>query len=157
MTARKPRIVRELEGNRGKRPLPAREPKGRGKPAAPDYFGKEERQLWTALMKAMPPGLLCAADQSVCEVFVTHWQDFRESSRMLATSGLPVKGERGPVKNPLMTIRRMACEAMDRAGLQLGLSPYARTRLQEPEEVDDDPLALLMRTWEGRGMDDRRH
>jgi len=34
------------------------------------------------------------------------------------------------VKNPVITIRRMACEAMDRAGLQLGLSPYARTRLQ---------------------------
>ncbi|HKG77002.1 MAG TPA: hypothetical protein VKA90_05780, partial [Beijerinckiaceae bacterium] len=90
MTARKPRIVRELEGNPGKRRLPAREPQGRGQPAPPDYFSEEERQLWTALMKAMPRGLLCAADQSVCEVFVTHWQDFREANRMLAASGLLV-------------------------------------------------------------------
>ena len=158
MTARKPRIVREREGNRGKRPLPSSEPQGRGHPRCPDYFEQEERQLWAALMKTTPPGLLCGADQAVCEVFVVHWQDFREASRMLTASGLLVKGERGPVKNPLITIRRMAAEAMDRAGLQLGLSPYARTRLSAEEEADTDPLGQLMQIWDAQAAErDRQH
>jgi hypothetical protein len=46
---------------------------------------------------------------------------------------------------------RQAAAEMELCGSALGLTPYARTRLQAPEAGDDDPLALLLgengRSW----------
>jgi P27 family predicted phage terminase small subunit len=46
--------------------------------------------------------------------------------------------------NPLYRARSKATEEMDRCGMQLGLSPVARTKLTTPEE-DQEPLAQLLR------------
>ena len=47
---------------------------------------------------------------------------------------------------------RQAAAEMELCGSALGLSPYARTRIQQPDVADDDdPLALLVgesgRAW----------
>ena len=49
-------------------------------------------------------------------------------------------------KNPAFSVMRQAAAAMELCGSALGLSPYARTRIPQPDPADnDDPLAAFAR------------
>src|SRR5215207_1274341 len=149
---RKPAVVREREGNRSRTPIP-REPQGHGKPAPPAYLSPEQRACFVAVVKMAPAGLLCLADQVVCERMAVSWCTFRECTRVLAKEGLVVRGhDERPARNPLLIVMRQAADELERAGAALGMSPIARTRLRAPEPQDDDPLAQLFRL---NGWDER--
>ena len=80
------------------------------------------------------------------------WALHREAARLVREGAVLVKGhDSRPTKNPALTIMRQASQEMELCGNALGLTPYARTRLQAAEPEDDDPLALLLgesgRTW----------
>ena len=80
------------------------------------------------------------------------WALHREAARLIREGAALVKGhDSRPTKNPALTIMRQASLEMELCGTALGLTPYARTRLQAPEVEDDDPLALLLsesgRAW----------
>lgn len=139
----KPAAIKRREGNRGKRKIRA-EPVGKGLPRCPDYFTAEQRALWLATVQSAPPNLLCAADSALLEVFATAWQTLRECNRLISKSTLLIQSERGAVKNPLLSIRRMTVADLNSAATQLGMSPAARARLVAPAPDDDDPMSLLL-------------
>jgi P27 family predicted phage terminase small subunit len=139
----KPAAMKHLEGNRGKRKIRA-EPVGKGLPQCPDYFTAEQRALWLATVQSAPPNLLCAADGALLEVFAVAWQTLRECNRLISNSTLLIHSERGAVKNPLLSIRRMTVADLNSAASHLGMSPAARARLVAPPEDADDPMALLL-------------
>jgi P27 family predicted phage terminase small subunit len=142
--ARKPTVIRALEGNRGHRPLPPGEPIGKGRPRMPDYLSAEARELYADIVASLPEDLLTRADESTLERAATAWAQFREATRQVNASGLLIKGLLGaPVKNPLLTVQKQAAQELEACSAGLGLSPAARARISAPEHVDDDPLEQL--------------
>jgi P27 family predicted phage terminase small subunit len=145
---RKPKLLKVLEGDRrkiGRKKLEAiREPTARGTPIRPDYFSAEDNRIWDAVIASAPPGLLTAADSMMVEMLVTSWAMLQQTNRQIEATALLVKSERGAVKNPLMSIRRMLTSELNAAAAQLGMSPFARARLTAPTAPDDDPMAVLL-------------
>ena len=97
----------------------------------------------------MPLGLLTSADSSVLERMARGWALYRLAAKVIQRKGPLVQGKTSNgadriLPNPMFKVMRQAAEEMDRCGMQLGLSPYARTRLTAPGAEEEDPLALLL-------------
>jgi P27 family predicted phage terminase small subunit len=146
--AKKPALVKKLEGNRGRRKIQD-EPKPDGLPRMPEYFNDEQKEAWMATLKYLPKGLVTGADTAACEVFAVAWATWREAQRALNPTGQLVRGSEGqPVRNPWKAIARQASGEMNMFGAALGMSPLARTRLVASDDGAHDPMELLL------GMDD---
>jgi P27 family predicted phage terminase small subunit len=143
MSPRKPTVIRKLEGNPGRRPIPE-EIFTVGRPRVPAEFSEEERELWGAIVRSLPVTLLTGADQSVLERMAIAWARFRDCQRTIKAVGLMVKGAYAPVRNPYIAIQKWAAEEMQACGNALGLSPVARSRITADNSADDDPLSLLL-------------
>jgi P27 family predicted phage terminase small subunit len=144
---RKPALIREAEGNPGKRPIPKNELRGVGRAVAPAHLTPEQADRWRDIVDALPVALLTRADTQVLERMAVAWAEFRNAQMLINQSGLITRGQNNePVKNPLLTVRRHAAAEMQVCGIILGLSPVARTRLTTPlpEQTADDPLDILM-------------
>lgn len=142
---RKPAPIRQLEGNRSRRPIP-REIEPEGRPRCPEHLTDEQKARWEDVVRSLPIGLLTRADEQVLERMAVAWAAFREACTLVRQSGLLVKGQFGNVvRNPLLIVRKQQAEEMEACGQALGLSPAARTRITAlPEAPDDDPLAVLL-------------
>ena len=144
MTAKKPAAVRTLEGNRSRTQIP-KDLSTVGKPVPPDRLTPEQRERWEDVVSSLPDALLSRADVQVIERMAIAWAAFRQTCALINQTGLITKGANGePVRNPLLIIRKNASDEMNDCGLQLGLSPLARTRLSTPENVEADPLDILL-------------
>ncbi|MCU4180673.1 phage terminase small subunit P27 family [Bosea sp. BH3] len=140
----KPSRIRRLEGNRGKRAIPA-SVESRGRPLMPDHLDDEQRGLWRQIEAGMPPGLLTLANSQAVERMTVAWSRFRECQRKIAALSMFSRGSTGQLAmSPLIRIQNLAAREMHLAGEALGLSPVARARISAPESVDNDPLALLL-------------
>ena len=127
---RKPAVIRQLEGNPGKRPIP-NEIAGCGKPRCPDDLSDDQKRCWQAVVRSVPEGILTRADNQVLERMAIAWALHREAARLIREGAVLVKGhDSRPTKNPALTIMRQASQEMELCGTALGLTPYARTRLQ---------------------------
>ena len=118
---KKPAIVKKREGNRGKRKIQDETLAIGGAPVLPPYFDAVQTHIWHQTIGALPPGLLTAAEDQVCiERFVVGWSQFREATHQIAQTGLLVRGETGPIRNPLLPVQKAAAAMMDRAGADIG-------------------------------------
>ena len=104
---KKPAIVKKREGNRGKRKIQDELALG-GAPVLPPDFDAVQTHIWHQTIGALPPGLLTAADTSCIERFVVGWSQFREATRQIAQTGLLVRGETRPIRNPLLAVQKAA-------------------------------------------------
>ena len=143
-THRKPAKLKILEGKRGKREIP-QELQARGVPTPPDYLSPAQLDRWKDIIESLPDKYLSRADIETLERMAIAWAQFREATIQLNKSMILVAGaNKEPVRNPLLIVQYKAAEIMAAAGMELGLSPLARTRLTQPENVDDDPLDTLL-------------
>ncbi|UZF94385.1 phage terminase small subunit P27 family [Bosea sp. NBC_00550] len=111
----------------------------------PDYLDDEQRGLWKQIEAGMPPGLLTLADSQAVERMCVAWARFRECQRKIGALTMFSRGSTGQLAmSPLVRIQNLASKEMHLAGEALGLSPVARARISAPENVDNDPLALLL-------------
>lgn len=140
----KPSRLRELEGNRGRRPvtksieLPSR-------PMPPSYLDEQQLTLWHQIERATPAGVLTLADNQTIERMVVAWSRYRECQHKIGQLSLFMRGSQGQlVMSPLVRIQHLAAREMHLAGEALGLSPVARARISAPENIDNDPLTLLL-------------
>jgi P27 family predicted phage terminase small subunit len=142
----KPAAIRALEGNRGHRPIPENELTGVGDPTPPARLTAVQGERWQDIVASLPDGLLSRADVSVLERMAVAWTTYREADDRINKTDMLVPGRDGnTVKNPLLSIRKQAAEEMQVCAMMLGLSPYARTRLAQPaNNQDDDPMTQLM-------------
>lgn len=149
---RKPAVIRKLEGNRARTPIP-REIEAVGRPRCPERLSAVEKAIWRDVVASLPIEMLTGADEQVLERMAIAWATFREADDKLKASSLLVKGQFGNVvRNPLLIIRKQAAEEMETCGQALALSPMARTRITAPEDQDRDPLALLLGEHERVGL-----
>ena len=150
MVARKYPYVRKLEGNPGHRPIPTDEVAGVGTPEPAAHLTPAQLERWHDIVESLPVGLLSRTDNQSLERMAIAWTTFRETSEKINRSGLLVSDKEGnTVRNPLLLIRKQAADEMQICGMLLGLSPYARTRLKQPEGASDEALDILMsKTWQ---------
>src|SRR5262245_31579815 len=123
MRPKKPAVIRTLEGNRSKTPIP-KEPQGVGYPIPPAHLTPEQLDRWTDIVTSLPVELLTRADVATIERMAIAWASYRAATILINQTGFLTKGRKGePVYNPLLRVRSHAADEMNACTMQLGLSP----------------------------------
>jgi len=135
----KPTALKELEGNPGRRPLPAREPR----PAAvedvtpPAHLEADAQAVWRELAAGLRAvGLLTRLDGTKLEVLVIHVAEHRRLYAELTTA-IGAQHDTSRLRRGL----RQEAEIVRGLATDLGLDPVARTRLQVPQEAIEDEFS----------------
>src|SRR4051812_41970727 len=106
MPTRKPAYVKRREGNRSRVPIKD-DLETFGRPQEPPHLTPAQLERWHAVVSALPPGLLTAADTQVVERLAVAWALFRETSEKIAATSLLVRGVDGNlVRNPLVVVQK---------------------------------------------------
>jgi P27 family predicted phage terminase small subunit len=162
----KPTALRELEGNRGHRPLNRKEPKPpSGVPRMPKWLSKPARKIWKETVPLlMEMKVLTMSDGealgSYCEACVT----LQKAQEEIALNGVVVAiyetGDDGKIlkdedgkrhlldykTNPAVTIADKAMKLKRALGSDFGLSPVSRAKLHtEPDGQQQDPMESFLR------------
>lgn len=143
----KPTIIKEREGNPGKRALNKREPKPiGGGPTPPKTLAPEAFRYWKRLVAAQAEGVFKITDEmalaSHCETVADYWNACAD----LAEQGRYVKGSTGQlVQSPAAKAKNELARLMLSQIARLGLDPIARQALYAPEESStEDPFGGLI-------------
>jgi len=140
----KPTALKELEGNPGKRPLNAHEPKPDGELyAAPEWMSDSQREGWAWAITNAPSGLLKQLDRSMLAIWVIAEDLHREAADKIAQYGLLTKSPNAglPLQSPYLAILNKQAQIMIKAGAELGFSPASRTRVQVVRDTGFNPFA----------------
>jgi P27 family predicted phage terminase small subunit len=135
-----PTYLKLLKGNPGKRAIRAtvEPPRPAAPPPPPDFlsgYAKEESVRVSPELFAL--GLLTDLDTATFGAYCWAcgvWHDATQALDRMAEldpkmKGLLVKGDGGPVQNPLIRIARNAADSMLRAAGEFGMTPVARARI----------------------------
>ena len=153
---KKPTALRLLEGNPGKRPLPANEPKPSPKaPKCPAWLPKEAKRKWKELAPKLGRlGLLTELDGEKLTALCLHWSIMVAATKDVTERGnlVPSAREDGAmVKNPSLQILRDNSAAFDRFATGFGLDPVNRSRIVLPAGPEEtDGIAALFAGLKGK-------
>jgi P27 family predicted phage terminase small subunit len=152
----KPTLIKQMQGNPGKRPLNTREPQPDGELyGAPKWLSDTQREGWAFAISSAPPGLLKELDRSVLAIWVVAEDLHREAAEKITQYGLLTKSPNAglPLQSPYLAILNKQAQIMLKAGAELGFSPASRTRVQTERTISgrmpwmpnpaDDPGNLL--------------
>lgn len=148
---KKPAIIKLAEGDRGHRGAAkiGVDLQARGKPVIPPGLNEEARGMWREIIDNLPNNLLARVDTGILERHCIAWARYRDCQRKIEKTGLLVQSPQGPIRNPLLVTQNQAAKEMHSTGGELGLSPVARARLNEPAAPGTDPMDYLMGMNEG--------
>ena len=139
----KPRAIRVLEGNPGKRPLNPLEPQPRrARPKCPDYLDELAKREWRRLVPILERmRVLTEADGIALASLCQQYAMLQQAQAKLHKTGLLLKTRSGYIQqSPLVGIITAAVDQVNKLCREFGLTPAARTRLTvapEPEPEDD--------------------
>lgn len=136
----KPTHLKLVTGNPGKRPLNTREPRrATGRPMPPAHLTAEARTEWRRVIKLLHAvGAITTLDRAVLAVYCQAWARMVQAERALAamaeqdpvTGALLVKTKSGNlIQNPLVGIANTAANIMNKACVEIGMTPSASTRI----------------------------
>jgi P27 family predicted phage terminase small subunit len=151
--APKPRALRELEGNRGKRPLSRYEPQPVVKrPRCPAHLDADARREWRRLVPILERmRVLTEADEIPLANLCMQYATMVKAQRLLEKSGLLFKTKSGYIQqSPLVAIVSNSVEQVNKLCREFGLTPAARTRLTvDKQDVDprDRLLRIMCQPW----------
>ncbi|HEY9092845.1 phage terminase small subunit P27 family [Parasphingorhabdus sp.] len=149
-TKPKPTSLKLIEGNRGKRPLNAKE--ARPVPALPDpppHLSADALEEWGRVAQQLHRiGLLCEVDRAALAAYAQAYGRWVQAERAIAkmaekdqlTGGLMIKTSNGnAIQNPLVGTANKAAADMMRYAAEFGMTPSARTRItaETPAESED--------------------
>jgi P27 family predicted phage terminase small subunit len=142
----KPTVLKILEGNPGKRPLNAEEPRPRRCiPRRPDHLDILATKEWKRITRELDlAGLLTDCDRAVVAAYCQCWSRWVKAERMVQQTGEVLKGEAGYYQNPYLAVANRALDQMQRLAAQLGLDPTSRSRLRV-EAREGPPIVLSRR------------
>lgn len=149
----KPTHMKLLEGNPGKRALPAKEPKPPRKiPTCPRHLDKPARAEWRRITKLLDSlGMISELDRATLAVYCQTWSDLMQLEEYLKTI---------PVSKRVFRTAAGYYQQIPQVGMvnklrselrayitEFGLSPAARTRIQveKPEKVENPFEVILQR------------
>jgi P27 family predicted phage terminase small subunit len=145
--APKPTALRIIEGDKHTERYNFHEPMPRATlPVCPDDVSDDVRAIWdytVGELDAMGIAYSCDRDtlRCYCEAVVAH----RRSSAIVAQTGVLVKGLHGNwVRNPALVIQRDSAYVVRQFAQEFGLTPSARTRIENKDGAghgEDNPFA----------------
>ena len=140
----KPTNIKILEGNPGKRPLNAYEPKPLKKaPPCPKWLEPEAKKEWRRLAKTLEAmGVLTDADMAAFAGYCQAYARWKEAEERITDRGLVIRTPSGyPQQVPHISIAQQYLKLMQQFAEQFGLTPAARSRIiagsGESKAVDD--------------------
>lgn len=98
-------------------------------PEPPETLLQPEKDLWRRLVAELAPRGLRDHDIDGITMLCQAAQIHREAQEGLTRSGLLLKGQRGPVVNPLVKVARDQAMFILRVMNEYGFTPAARVRL----------------------------
>jgi P27 family predicted phage terminase small subunit len=128
----KPTHLKLLEGNPGRRPLNAQEPKPERKiPTCPQHLCPSAKAEWKRLARQLYTlGVLTVLDRSTLAAYCQAYGRWVEAEQKLKETPALLKMPSGYVQqNPWLTIANKQLELMHRFMGELGLSPVSRSRV----------------------------
>lgn len=142
--------LRELEGNPGRLPVNAAEPRPTGAPKAPDYLSDAAKRVWREIAASMPPGLYAKCDAALlaafCEAAAAHRAaalalTASRSQNLLGETEVVADGKVSPYLRAMLD----AARTMSTLSGRLGLSPADRVglRMDTPNDGDERWAGLL--------------
>lgn len=145
---RKPTVLKVLEGNPGKRPLPKGEPKPIPKaPDCPSVLDREGRKEWRRIVAELEPlGLLTRIDMAALAGYCMAYSRWVGAENMIRKHGMLVKSPNGyPMQSPYLAIANKAIDQMKAFLTEFGMTPASRSRidLKLDDEKEDAMEALL--------------
>lgn len=149
----KPTALRELEGNRGHRPLNRSEPKPSGVPKCPPHLDKVAKQEWRRISSELVAlGLLTSVDRAALAGYCAAWSRWVDADSNVQKFGAVIKSPKSgfPIANPYVGIANTASDTMRKFLVEFGMTPASRSRIQVAPVVTEDPFETFMK---GLGAD----
>lgn len=129
----KPTLIKQMQGNPGKRRLNRHEPVPDGDLyGAPTWLTNTQREAWAFAITHAPSGLLKQLDRSILTIWVVAEDMHREAAEKVAQFGLLTKSPNAglPLQSPYLAILNKQAQIMLKAAAELGFSPASRSRVQ---------------------------
>ena len=127
-----PTAIKELEGNPGKRPLNAKEPKPVKKArSCPKWLEPEAKKEWRRLSKQLEQlGVLTELDMASFAAYCQAYARYKEAEEFITQHGSIVKTPSGYWQQvPQVAQAQTYSKIMLRLAEQFGLTPSARSRI----------------------------
>lgn len=145
----KPTHLKELEGNRGRRPLNTLEPIVVGDLCAPPpWLAPDAQLIWAQVIAEAPAGLLKSLDSAVlvkwCVAYARFQRAYLKQEELNKGATLPdlTKSPKGhALQSPYVGIMNRASEIMIKTASELGFTPASRSRLNVTPHSPNDPAA----------------
>ncbi|MCB0190630.1 MAG: phage terminase small subunit P27 family [Anaerolineae bacterium] len=143
----KPKALKELQGNPGKRAISKNEPAPeRVIPAMPRGLPPRAKRFWKDHIDKLDRlGLLTEVDGTAFTMMAIHYAMAWNAMERIFINGLSRLDENGVErKNPLLQVWRENSAAYLRYAQQFGLTPSARGRLSIPEPPSEDDYEAFL-------------
>lgn len=147
----KPTALKVLQGNPGRRPKNAREPKAqRGRPKCPAWLSAKARAAWGELCDLLDSmRVLTISDRKALELLCdayAEWRDARETIRKEGGPTYRAETESGFIirARPEVAIAADAWRRVKALLSEFGLTPSARTKVQALDDGNQDPFDAFL-------------
>jgi P27 family predicted phage terminase small subunit len=136
-------------GNPGKRPIQREIVGPKGRPRRPAWLLPEAADKWEELIPLLEEmGTLSVIDGSQLALYCTCWARWMEAERMMGQSKMVITPKnihgkpKAPITNAAFVVACKMLDKLNQIGMQFGLSPAARDRLnlqaEEPVEATSE-------------------
>lgn len=150
---KKPTVIKLLQGNPGRKPLPQHEPKlSACRPDAPETLSPDARKHWDKIVTQLADaGIMTALDSDALAAYCEAYTRWLDANAWLAKRGSVIKGEDGaPKHSPYLRVANDSFQQMKVLLCEFGLSPASRARIHAaPKEETENPFAKIDRMRNG--------
>lgn len=144
-----PTVLKIMNGNPGKRPLPKNEPKPAAEiPDCPAHLDAAARNEWDRITVELgKTGLITRLDMAAlaayCQTY-SIWVDAETKLKRTGKGRVILAPSGYPVLNPWHTIATQAAKDLKAFAAEFGFTPSARARINlDPGEKEVDPIAAF--------------
>ena len=146
----KPTLIKQLEGNPGKRPLNEFEPKPEKRaPKCPTWLDKEAKKEWRRTAKQLEKlGVLTEVDMAAFAGYCEAYARWKEAEEFISRHGTIIKTPSGYWQQvPQVSIAQTYLKIMIKFCEQFGLTPSSRSRIVAERGTDevDDLMEMMLR------------
>lgn len=146
----KPTLIKQLEGNPGKRKLNEFEPKPEKRaPKCPAWLDKEAKKEWRRTAKQLEKlGVLTEVDMAAFAGYCEAYARWKEAEEFISRHGTIIKTPNGYWQQvPQVSIAQTYLKIMIKFCEQFGLTPSSRSRIVAERGTDevDDLMEMMLR------------
>lgn len=146
----KPTLIKQLEGNPGKRKLNEFEPKPEKRaPKCPAWLDKEAKKEWRRTAKQLEKlGVLTEVDMAAFAGYCEAYARWKEAEEFISRHGTIIKTPSGYWQQvPQVSIAQTYLKIMIKFCEQFGLTPSSRSRIVADKGNDEvnDPMEMMLR------------